>query len=152
MRGNRSQDDRYYAQDDDDGFVDRRREQFQYQSPVQHREQNVDLGKSSMSTKDVLSLSAAVIAIIFAAVGMWSNLTQNMKTQEIKIEQLEKDATKELLSIRAEIKTHKELFDGVVANNTKKIEDMEKRIQDLDATLNQVYQTIMQNQNQNQKK
>lgn len=142
MRGNRNQDDRYYGDNENDSGTDRRREQFQYNQPNYLREHSPDLAQAKMSVKDIGLALAAVVGMAGMAIGQWSNINTRLLSEETKIEQLEKDKTKELLSLASEFKEHKLTESESIIQLKREIADLNGKVTELDSSISQIYSNI----------
>lgn len=144
QRRERGQDDRYYYDEDEQYESDRRREQFKYGGNYGFgHDAPSDVTKSTVAVKDVIVAFIFIVTTLGTGVGIWTNLNNDLITQKMITSQLKEDLTKEIAALKTDMKELKVSEVSSTATQTKDLSDLEKRIQDLDATVTQIYQTLV---------
>jgi hypothetical protein len=144
-RSTREPEDRYYHEEGESAWdgEERRRDQFHYY-PEHHRE-IPDAANTTLTVKEVAAGFVVILSMIFGGVGIWTNLNAEILTQKLVLTSMKDDFTKEIVNIKAEIKELK-TKDGARSEEHKKdIDDIERRMRDLDSTVTQLFQTITKN-------
>jgi len=138
-RGTTINSDRYEDEDDYRG-VERRREQYQY-VPFRY-ESRQDDGLSPSKIKDVIQSLVTLVGFLAAGFFAWSNLTQAVAEQKLRLDNLKEQIIKDIELIKTDIKEIKQQALAESVERNKDLESLEKQIQELDSTMTQLFQRI----------
>lgn len=113
-------------------------------SPVQ-QSMPVDTKNVAQTTLTLQQLGGIIVvvgSVLLSGFSAWSNLNRELDDQKINFDQFKVQISKDVDDVQQTVKDLKKINEDMKLQNQKSNEALDHRIQDLDATVTQIYQKV----------
>ncbi len=152
-RTNLPQDDQYWdgieRRDYDRQYHQSQQQYYQQQySPVPQSAQqsvNVDTKNVAQTTLTLQQLGGIIVvvgSVLLSGFSAWSNLNRELDDQKITFDQFKVQISKDIDDVQQNVKELKKINEEMKVQTQKGNEALDHRIQDLDASVTQIYQKV----------
>ncbi len=110
------------------------------QPPPMQDSRNV--AQATLTLQQIGGIALVIGSILFSGFSAWSNLNSALDIQQNNFDQFKGQIGRDLNNMQDNIKELKRISDEVRTQNKQTADSLEHRIQELDASLAQIYQKI----------
>ena len=149
-RSNRTPQQQSTGPDYWDG-IDRRnddRRQFQYPPyglpyayPNNQTGKN-DIADTTLTLQQIGGIIVVLGSLVFSGFSAWNNLNKDIDSQKVSFEQFKTQVSKDITDIQASVIDIRRINEDIKLQNQKTYEALDRRIQDLDTSVTQMYQKV----------
>ena len=98
--------------------------------------------QSTLTLQQIGSATLVIIAFVFSVASVWNSLSRDLDLQKNNFEQFKVQTLKDFSNIDVAIKELKKINEDTKAQTLHATETLDRRLQDLDSTVAQIYQRV----------
>lgn len=101
-----------------------------------------NVAQTTLTLQQLSAIVVVVGSVLLSGFSAWSNLNKELDIQKNNLDQFKTQISKDVDDVQSNMKDLKRLNEDMRAQNQKTAEALEHRIQELDASLTQIYQKV----------
>lgn len=136
MPGQRSRE--YYNERNDEP-----RNRRQSDDSVYRISPGTDASEATLKVKSVVTAGVFLVGAAVSIFGVWMKMNQDMQADRLAFLAFKETMVAEVANLKSDIKEIKSSITQTQAADAKSIVDMERRVQDLDSSVTQIYQKMV---------
>lgn len=109
---------------------------------VKESTDNKNITQSTLTLSQIGGIAIVIVSIFGSGINIWASMNKQIDEQKNSLENFKQQITKDLNNMDNGLTELKKINQSMHVENKQTFEQLEKRIQELDATMTQIYQKM----------